>query len=262
MTPSELLPWFSPRLSPAVCRVIQSLGRRVVLERGQTLGAASFFKRLVFVQEGFLAQGVINPEGSRLLMLSLSGPGSLGPSSGAVDSLDNLTRRYWAATHCEVLTLIPEILLRLSEVDERLNQELSAYAIRHAMSERLPLMLSQAADPEQRLGVFLVSLLAAGGGEDMEKIAARSRWVTLKVLPSRKLVRAMLGTEHGAIGRTIKKWLAEDVLRWEKGVFNMRSDRLLSYWQWMRPFVQLHERMVPMMREEKVFDRLDLDVGQ
>ena len=42
----------------------------------------------------------------------------------------------------------------------------------------------------------------------------------------------------------------------------MRSDRLLSYWQWMRPFVQLHERMVPMMREEKVFDRLDLDVGQ
>lgn len=256
----ELLPWFAPKLSPAVCRVIQSLGRRAVLERGQTLGSSVFFKRLVYVHEGYLAQGVINPGGSRLFMLTLSGPGMLGATAGLVDPFDDLPRRYWAATHCVVLTLMPEILLRLAEVDERLNQELSTYAIRHAMCERMGLMVSQAATTEERLGVFIVAMLAAGGKFDPEKISDRSRWVPLNVLPSRKLVTAMLASDRASVRDVIKKWLKEDVLRWEKGAFFIRSDVLLKYRQWMQPFVRMHENMVPVLHESKIFDRLELDL--
>lgn len=260
MSLPELLPWFALKLSPDVSRVIQSLGRRAVLERGQTLGSSVFFNRLVYVQEGFLAQGVINPGGSRLFMMTLSGPGMLGATAGLVDSLDNLPRRYWAATHCVVLTLMPEILLRLSEVDDRLNQELSAYAIRHAMCERMGLMVSQASTVEERLGVFIVAMLAAAGRIDLEKISDKGRWVSFNVLPSRKLVTAMLVADEAALKDVIKKWLKEDVLRWEKGAFLVRSDMLLKYRQWMQPFVRMHENMVPMLHESKLFDRLELDL--
>ena len=184
----------------------------------------------------------------------------LGATAGRVDSLDNLPRRYWAATHCVVLTLMPEILLRLSEVDDRLNQELSAYAIRHAMCERMGLMVSQASTVEERLGVFIVAMLAAAGRIDLEKISDKGWWVSFYVLPSRKLVTAMLVADEAALKDVIKKWLKEDVLRWEKGAFLVRSDMLLKYRQWMQPFVRMHENMVPMLHESKLFDRLELDL--
>ncbi len=261
MSPDVLLPWFAPKLSQAVSRVVQSLGRRAVLERGQTLNSSLFFNRLVYVHDGLLAQGVINPGGSRLFMLTLSAQGSFGATAGAVDAVDNLPRRYWAATHCEVLTLMPEIVLSLSEVDERLNHELASYALRHAMSERLGLMVTQAGSIEERLGVFCTSLLAAQGQYAPEKSkASRQRWVASRVLPSRKLITALLAARGEEINDVVHRWADQGVLRWVNGEFALEAELLDHYWQWMQPFVRMHEDLVPMSAKATVFDRLELDL--
>lgn len=262
MSSDDLLPWFSPKLSPEVSRLITNLGRRAALERGQPLSASSFFKRLVFVQDGFLAQGVINPSGGTPFMLTLSGPRSFGAATGVVDAMDNLPRRYWAATHCEVLTIIPEILLRLSEVDEKLNQELNSYAIRHLMSERMGLMLCQAASVEERAGVFVVSSLMARGKFSAEKTVAASRWIRLDVLPSRHLAAALLAVKEQQLMDVMRKWISEGALRFNDGAFDVRGDLLAHYWKWMQPFVRMHENM-PMMiaRDTRHLEHLELDLN-
>ena len=262
MSSDDLLPWFSPKLSPEVSRVITNLGRRAVLERGQALSASSFFKRLVFVQEGFLAQGVINSGGGNPFMLTLSGPRSFGAAAGVVDAMDNLPRRYWAATHCEVLTIIPEILLRLSEVDEKLNQELSSYAIRHLMSERMGLMLCQAASVEERAGVFIVSSLMVRGKFSAGKTIASSRWIRLDVLPSRKLTAALLAVKEQQLKDVFRNWILEGTLRFNEGAFDVRSDMLSHYWRWMQPFVRMHENMPIMVaRDTRHLEHLELDLN-
>ena len=108
-----------------------------------------FFRRVVFVQSGLLAQGVINPGTSSPFMLTLSAAHSFGVPTRAIDALDNLPRRYWAVCRCEVLTVAPEIFLRVIEIDPNWNEELNRYALRRAFCERLGLMVCQAAAPEQ-----------------------------------------------------------------------------------------------------------------
>lgn len=114
----------------------------------------NFFRRVVFVQSGLLAQGVINPGTSSPFMLTLSAAHSFGVPTRAIDALDNLPRRYWAVCRCEVLTVAPEIFLRVIEIDPNWNEELNRYALRRAFCERLGLMVCQAAAPEERFGVF------------------------------------------------------------------------------------------------------------
>lgn len=46
-------------------------------------------------------------------MLTLSAAHSFGVPTRAIDALDNLPRRYWAVCRCEVLTVAPEIFLRV-----------------------------------------------------------------------------------------------------------------------------------------------------
>lgn len=50
-------------------------------------------------------------------MLTLSAANSFGVPTRAIDALDNLPRRYWAVCRCEVLTVAPEIFLRVIEID-------------------------------------------------------------------------------------------------------------------------------------------------
>lgn len=136
-----LLPWFAPRLSPGISRVLTSIGHKTVLMRGDQIGTSTFFKRVVFVQSGLLAQGVINPGASSPFMLTLSAANSFGVPTRAIDALDNLPRRYWAVCRCEVLTVAPEIFLRVIEIDPNWNEELNRYALRRAFCERLGLMV-------------------------------------------------------------------------------------------------------------------------
>ena len=134
-----------------------------MLQRGDQIGTSTFFRRVVFVQSGLLAQGVINPGTSSPFMLTLSAAHSFGVPTRAIDALDNLPRRYWAVCRCEVLTVAPEIFLRVIEIDPNWNEELNRYALRRAFCERLGLMVCQAAAPEERFGVFLTVLLKACG---------------------------------------------------------------------------------------------------
>ena len=127
-----LLPWFAPRLSPGISRVLISIGHKTVLMRGDQIGTSTFFKRVVFVQSGLLAQGVINPGTSSPFMQTLSAANSFGVPTRAIDALDNLPRRYWAVCRCEVLTVAPEIFLRVIEIDPNWNEELNRYALRRA----------------------------------------------------------------------------------------------------------------------------------
>lgn len=136
-----LLPWFAPRLSLGISRVLFSIGHKTVLMRGDQIGTSTFFKRVVFVQSGLLAQGVINPGTSSPFMLTLSAANSFGVPTRAIDALDNLPRRYWAVCRCEVLTVAPEIFLRVIEIDPNWNEELNRYALRRAFYERLGLMV-------------------------------------------------------------------------------------------------------------------------
>ena len=238
-----LLPWFAPKLSQAVSRLILNIGRRCVLTKGQSVGTSTFFNRVVYVKSGLLAQGLINPGGTTPFMLTLAGPASFGIAGNAIDRLDNLPCRYWAATHCEVLTAMPELLLRLAEVEESLNRELTEHALRRAVSDRLSLMICQAAGPEDRLGVFMVSLLAVSGPGGFSVLNTNHMWLRLPTPPSRKLLAAVLSCRQSDVDSVLRGWIAGGSLRFADGALWMKRSVLLHYLDWMQPFVRMHSQM-------------------
>lgn len=245
MQQALLLPWFAPKLSQAVSRLVLNIGRRCVLTKGQSVGTSTFFNRVAFVKNGLLAQGLINPGSTTPFMLTLAGAGSFGIAGNSIDRLDNLPRRYWAATHCEVLTVMPELLWRLAEVEESLNRELTDYALRRAISDRLSLMICQATGPEDRLGVFIVSLLAASESMGFSILDGDHTWLRLPTPPSRKLLTAVLACCQSDIDNVLRGWTTDGSLRFANGALWMRRSVLLHYRDWMQPFVRMHGQMVP-----------------
>lgn len=245
MQHDELLPWFAPKLSHGVSRLILNIGRRCVLQKGQGMGNSTFFNRVVYVKQGFLAQGLINPGGSAPFMLTLAGPGSFGITGRSIDHLDNLPRRYWASTYCEVMTAVPELLLRLAEVEPMLNKELAEYSLRRAVSERLGLMMCHAAQPEDRLGVFLMALVRS---VMPQAVHTERDWIQLPTPPSRKVIAAVLACSQSEIDRVLRAWCAQNRLRFEQGSLWVPRILLLHYTQWLEPFLHMHGSTMPRTR--------------
>lgn len=248
MNTFEILPWFAPVLSPNVTRVILNIGSRRVVPKGHSIGESAFFNRIVFVRRGFVAQGVINPGSSLPFMLTLAGANSFGIATNAVDCLDHLPRRYWAATHCEIFTVIPELLLRLSEVESSWNKELNDYAQRRAVSERLGLMVCQAADVHERLGVFLVAMYLAGGCGSCRDFESSNDWLRLPTPPSRKLLASVLSCRQSEIEDVLRGWLADGTLKFMGGGLFMQAKEFSSHWLWLKPFMRAQEEYAKALR--------------
>lgn len=238
MSTDTLLPWFAPRLSPGVSRVLTSIGHKTVLMRGDRIGASMFFKRVVFVRQGLLAQGVVIPGTSSPFMLTLSAAGSFGIPTRAVDALDNLPRQYWAACHCEVLTVAPEIFLRVVEIDPQWNEEINLYGVRRAFCERLGLMVSQAADPADRFGVFITALVKASGTTNIGEFPAKS-FVRLPTVPSRRFTATLLNCQLDQIDSVLSKWWRDGIAKFSDGHLAVRVDELQKHEVWLRPFLQM-----------------------
>lgn len=253
MSIDTLLPWFAPRLSPGISRVLTSIGHKTVLMRGDQIGTSSFFKRVVFVQSGLLAQGVINPGTSSPFMLTLSAACSFGVPTRAIDALDNLPRRYWAVCRCEVLTVAPEIFLRVAEIDHNWNDELNHYAVRRAFCERLGLMVCQAASPQERFGVFLVSLVKACSTTNICDLSAQS-FVRLPATPSRRFVATLLNCQLDQIDAIFSHWLSDGLIKLIERKVAVRAELLQKYEAWLRPFLQMQSSVEPQKPAHQAFD--------
>lgn len=253
MSTDTLLPWFAPRLSPGISRVLTSIGHKTVLMRGDQIGTSSFFKRVVFVQSGLLAQGVINPGTSSPFMLTLSANCSFGIPTRAIDALDNLPRRYWAVCRCEVLTVAPEIFLRVVEIDPNWNDELNRYAVRRAFCERLGLMVCQAASPQERVGVFLLSLAKACGTTNIGECSAKS-FVRLPTAPSRRFIATLLNCQLEQIDTILLDWLNKGVVKLIDRKLAVRADLLQENEAWLQPFLQMQASVEPQRPAYQAFD--------
>lgn len=248
-----LLPWFAPRLSPGISRVLTSIGHKTVLMRGDQIGTSTFFKRVVFVQSGLLAQGVINPGASSPFMLTLSAANSFGVPTRAIDALDNLPRRYWAVCRCEVLTVAPEIFLRVIEIDPNWNEELNRYALRRAFCERLGLMVCQAATPCERFGVFLTVLLKACGTTNIGEFPAKS-FVRLPCAPLRRFVATLLNCQLEQIDTIFLDWICDGVVKIVDHKMAVRADLLQKNEAWLQPFLRMQPDIEQMKPAHRAFD--------
>ena len=135
MVSLEVMPWFSPAVSPEISRVMHNLGYRTEFWPGDEIGRR-FFRRVVFMASGFAAGAVIAPGQHAPLLMTLAGAGSFAVTGSALSIDDNQPRRCWALTRCTTLSVSPEILLRLSEVESAWNKELTSYYVRRCVSER------------------------------------------------------------------------------------------------------------------------------
>ena len=230
-----------------------SIGHKTVLMRGDQIGTSSFFKRVVFVQSGLLAQGVINPGTSSPFMLTLSAANSFGVTTRAIDALDNLSRRYWAVCRCEVLTVAPEIFLRVAEIDPSWNDELNRYALRRAYCERLGLMVCQAASPQERLGVFATVLVKAANTTNISELPARS-FVRVPSVPSRRFIATVLNCQLEQIDAVLRGWMHENTLKYVDRKLAVRGDLLQKYEAWLQPFLQMQPDVEPIKPAYQSFD--------
>ena len=208
-----------------------------------------FFRRVVFVQSGLLAQGVINPG----TMLTLSAAHSFGVPTRAIDALDNLPRRYWAVCRCEVLTVAPEIFLRVIEIDPNWNEELNRYALRRAFCERLGLMVCQAAAPEERFGVFLTVLLKACGTTNIEEFPAKS-FVRLSCAPSRRFMATLLNCQLEQIDTIFRDWIRNGAVKIVDHKLAVRADLLQKNEAWLRPFLRMQPDVEQTKPAHRAFD--------
>jgi hypothetical protein len=248
MTASIQVPWFAPALSGAISRAVLNLGRRVMLQKGDEIVSSVFFSRLVFVRKGFLAQSLINPKSNTPFMLTFSGPMSFGCTAGASVQLDQLPRRYWAVTPCEIYTMIPEILLRLADVEKSWAAEINSYTLRRAACERLGLMICQMMGYEQRIGAFLLSALIASGNDFVRESQKRPPYVALPLLPSRKLIASVTSSPIEALNEILRMWVRDAVLVHQDGKLWMKARTLTECWDQLQPFLQMHEQLESALR--------------
>lgn len=223
------------------------------MQRGDQIGTSTFFRRVVFVQSGLLAQGVINPGTSSPFMLTLSAAHSFGVPTRAIDALDNLPRRYWAVCRCEVLIVAPEIFLRVIEIDPNWNEELNRYALRRAFCERLGLMVCQAAAPEERFGVFLTVLLKACGTTNIEEFPAKS-FVRLSCAPSRRFMATLLNCQLEQIDTIFRDWIRNGAVKIVDHKLAVRADLLQKNEAWLRPFLRMQPDVEQTKPAHRAFD--------
>lgn len=239
MFDQEIMPWFSPAVSPEISRVMHNLGYRTELWPGDQIGRG-LFRRVVFVERGFVANAVLEPGSHTPFQMIVSGPGSFAVTGSALCSDDNQPRSYWALTPCTTLSVSPEILLRLSEVESSWNQELSSYYRRRCVSEKFGQMVCHVAKPERRFGVFLASSLYATTPLRSNKLNA-SPWVKLPALPSRKLIASVISCSSTTLDQVVREWVNKNALTHENGALWMKRTELQAHWQWLKPFFQMQK---------------------
>lgn len=186
-------------------------------------------------------------------MLTLSANCSFGIPTRAIDALDNLPRRYWAVCRCEVLTVAPEIFLRVVEIDPSWNDELNRYAVRRAFCERLGLMVCQAASPKERVGVFLLSLAKASGTTNIGECSAKS-FVRLPTAPSRRFIATLLNCQLEQVDTILLDWLNKGVVQLIDRKLAVRADLLQENEAWLQPFLQMQASVEPKKPAYQAFD--------
>ena len=241
MVSLEVMPWFSPAVSPEISRVMHNLGYRTEFWPGDEIGRR-FFRRVVFMASGFAAGAVIAPGQHAPLLMTLAGAGSFAVTGSALSIDDNQPRRCWALTRCTTLSVSPEILLRLSEVESAWNKELTSYYVRRCVSERFGQMVCHVAKPDRRLGVLMATSLDAVA----QPVHAKSRetadgWVRLPHLPSRKLIASVISCSSTTLDQVIRDWSDEGILRHAEGALWMKKTAVTEHRQWLTPFLQMQK---------------------
>ncbi|MCF0253171.1 MAG: hypothetical protein HUK26_02405 [Duodenibacillus sp.] len=242
-------------------RIISSLGHSFVLARGERFGTNPFFDKVIYVKRGFLVQALLNPGSHTPFMMFMAGPGSLAAMSSAISSVDNLPRKLWAGTSCELLSISPEILLRLADVEPAWGEDLLSYGVRRAVSERIGMMVTQVADFDRRCGVFLWAVYCAGEPSAASKLASSATWLPLLNLPSRKLLMNVISSSRTTVDDVIRRWAADGMIVRKNHQLLVRRSFLHEQWQWIRPFLQmqtsLQNMIQPSRRIESVIQNLD-----
>lgn len=236
----EVMPWFSPAVSPEISRVMHNLGYRTELWPGDELGGR-FFHRVVFVERGFAANAVLNPGSHTPLQMTLAGAGSFAVSGSSLCVDDHQPRRYWALTRCTTLSVSPEILLRLAEVESAWSKELASYHMRRCVSERFGQMVCHVAKPDRRLGVLLAASLEVVKHPVRKLKETVDGWVCLPHLPSRKLIASVISCSPTTIDPVIRDWAQKGIIRHEGGAMWMKKDELTAHLQWLTPFLQMQK---------------------
>lgn len=190
-------------------------------------------------------------------MLTLSAPSSFGYLTASIDVPDNLPRRYRAACRCEVLTVAPEIFLRVTEIEPAWNEEIASYAVRRAFCERLGLMVCQAAAPADRLGVFLLALAKSCGTANIGEMSAKS-FVRLPSVPSRRCAATLLNCPLESIDAALASWGRGGRIRREGAVLSVKAELLQKYEAWLQPFLQMQPGREAAGRSRPTFDVSEL----
>lgn len=232
------LPWFSPRVSPALAVLVRNLGHKMTRARGDTLYESdSLFERLMYVQSGVAAKAIFLPGFDSPFFLSLALPGSL---IGCVDTLyanDQLSRRHWAVSGCELLTIPKELLLKLADHEVEWHKQLAAYSAGCNLADRMGLMVSRAGESERRLGVFLVSLCNRSSQSVPDELKdAKKEWIALPPLPPRRLIAQVVGCEVEKIDEILLAWIREGTFKKIHRNLLIRREKLLDNMNWLARF--------------------------
>ena len=237
----EVMPWFSPAVSPEIARVMHNLGYRSELWPGDEIGQG-FFRRVVFVADGFAANALIATGSHAPLQMTMAGAGSFAVTGSALSVDDNEPRRCWALTRCTTLSVSPEILIRLSEVESAWSKELTSYHMRRCVSERFGQMVCHVAKPDRRLGVLLATSTEAVSVSSRGRLKeSADGWVRLPHLPSRKLIASVISCSPTTLDQVIRDWMAQGLFRHEGGSLWMKKSAVQEHRQWLTPFLQMQK---------------------
>ena len=240
----DVMPWFSPMVSPEISRVMHNLGYRTDLRPGEEIGGR-FFHRVVFVVDGFAANALLAPGNHMPLQMTLAGAGSFVVTGSALSIDDNQPRRCWALTRCTTLSVNPEILLRLAEVESVWNEELTSYHLRRCVSERFGQMVCHVAKPDRRLGVLFAGAVKSQPQRRVRKTErwAQEEWQRLPYLPSRKLLASVISCSSSTVDQVLRDWINRGILLHANGALWMKSSELQEHWQWLKPFLQMQKEI-------------------
>lgn len=254
MENKPLLPWFAPMVSPRWVRLIEGLGRKEVLLPGQTFTDGTFSNRLVLVSSGIVTQATLHPSTQMPFMLRFAAKNSFALMHISEDV--HLPRRYWATTRCELLSIIPELLLQLIDFEDSLEQEIKNYEIFGAASDRLGMMVCQAGDLSERLLAFILARWACEK-LNAESLLARKnvRWIALPKMPSRRIIASVVRARLQRIDELLRTWMDNQTLIMNQGQLYIRRSVLLQSWRWLDPLVEdqyLRMKMFTINRHPEV----------
>ena len=212
---SRPVPWFAPKVSPALNTIVRNLGHRVDKSKGDVLyETGSMFERLMYVQSGTAARAVLMPgfEDTPFFVL-LALQGSLIGCVETLYSKDSVMRRQWAVNNCEVLTIPKEILLKLADHEPSWHKELAGYNAATTLADRIGLPIDEELRDEKK------------------------DWLALPSFPPRKLIGQVIGCETSLIDKVVEDWQNEGSLKKIHRNALMRRTKLCEYFYWLQRFI-------------------------